>query len=159
MKTWLRLTLVTVTIGGGFTGVAITLQTLFGMKGQPVINYVLITGFVALFAYVTISGLIFVQNPQRTAPLIVALVLQIPWISSPLIAYKFAAGFQVSAAIVGGQFKGGFLLGSDFRFNIFQQTPWGAGINLFALGLLLLLLRAVRPTNEMAESTAAPLDS
>src|SRR6516225_2116906 len=100
MKTWLRLTLVTVTVGGGFTGVAITLQALLSPQQQP-LAYILLLAFLALFAFVTASGLIFVHNPQRTALLVPAIALQIPWVSSPLIAYKFAAGFQVGAALFG----------------------------------------------------------
>jgi hypothetical protein len=154
MKPWLRLTLITVTVGGGFTGVAIALQALLGPQVQGVGNSILIFAFLALFAFVTISGLVFVQNPQRTIPIAIALVLQIPWVSSPLIAYKFAAGFQVCASFIGGQFNGGLRLGSDFQINLLQQLPWGAGCNFFALALLVFLLRAGR-TNDTLQLTAA----
>ena len=149
MKPWLRLTLVTVTIGGGFTGIAITLQSLLSAQGQPTINYALISGFLALFAFVTVSGVVFVHDPNRIRLLILALALQIPWVSSPLIAYKFAAGFQVCAALIGGQFAGGFRLGSDFQINLFQRLPWGLGINFFALSLLVLLVRTTRTPNKL----------
>ena len=52
MKPWLRLTLITVTVGGGFTGIAITLQSLLAAQNQPPVNYVLMLGFMALFAFV-----------------------------------------------------------------------------------------------------------
>ena len=148
MKPWLRLTLITVTVGGGFTGVAITLQSLLAKQSQPPAYYVLMLAFLALFAFVTVSGLVFVHNPQRTGLLTVSLALQIPWGSSPIIAYKLAAGFQVCVALIDGRLAGGFRLGSDFQINFFQQLPWGAGINLFALLLLVLLLRATQMPNE-----------
>jgi hypothetical protein len=154
MKSWLRLTLITVTVGGGFTGVAITLQALLERQGQPPLYYVFMLAFLALFAFVTVSGLVFVHHPERTGPMIVTLALQIPWVSSPIITYKLAAGFQVSVALIGGRFAGGFRLGSDFQINFFQQLPWGAGINLFALALLVLLLRAT-PMPKALQSTAA----
>jgi hypothetical protein len=154
MKSWLRLTLITVTVGGGFTGVAITLQALFARQTQAPVYYALMLAFLALFAFVTASGLAFVHNPERTGPLIVALALQIPWVSSPIIAYRLAAGFQISIALIGGHFAGGFRLGSDFQINLFQQLPWGAGVNLFALALLVLLLRTT-PMPKALQSTAA----
>jgi hypothetical protein len=155
MKPWLRLTLVTVTVGGGFTGVTMTLQTILGAQNQPLSYYMLVVVFLAVFVFVTVSGLVFVHNPRRTGPLIVSLALQIPWVSSPIIAYKLAAGFQVCVALIDGRFAGGFRLGSDFQINFFQQLPWGAGINLFALALLILLLRATQVPNESLQSTGS----
>jgi hypothetical protein len=79
--------------------------------------------------------------------LIIALALQVPWVSSPLFAYKFTAGFQVCAALMGGHPVGGFRLGSDFQINFFQPLPWGIGVNFVALALLILLVRATWKSN------------
>jgi hypothetical protein len=79
MKPWLRLTLITATVGGGFTGIAVTVQALLNPQNQSPL--LLMGFFLALFTYVTVSGLIFVQNPERKRPLIAALAIQIPWIS------------------------------------------------------------------------------
>jgi hypothetical protein len=154
MKPWLRLTLITVTVGGGFTGVAITLQSLVARQSQPPAYYALILAFSALFAFVTVSGLVFVQNPKRTGLMMISLALQIPWVSSPIIAYKLAAGFQICVGFFGGRLAGGFRLGSDFQINFFQQLPWGSGINLFALLLLVLLLQATRMSKNALQPTA-----
>jgi len=156
MKSWLRLTLITLTVGGGFTGVALTLQLLL-RPSQPLAYYLLMVAFLALFAFITVSGLVFVHNPQRTDLLIVALGLQVPWVSSPIIAYRLAAGFQVSVALIGGRFAGGFRLGSDFQINVFQLLPWGAGVNMFALALLVLLLRSTRMPDNALQPTVATL--
>jgi hypothetical protein len=147
MKPGLRLALITLTVGGGFTGVVITFQTLFSPRNQSFAESVLLTLFLILFAFVTISGLIFVENPNRVRPLCVALAFQIPWVSSPMFTYKFAAGFQICAARIGDRFYGGFQLGSDFQCNLFQRLPWGIGINIFALIMLILLLSIVLPKN------------
>jgi len=157
MKTWLRLTLVTMTIGGGFTGIALILQTMTTQRNLSAATYVLILAFLALFAFVTISGLIFVHNPQRTTPLMVALALQIPWVSSPIITYKFAAGFQISAALIGGQINAAIRVGSDFQIYFLQRLPWGAGINLFAVAMLVLLVRATSMPNPQSQPAADPL--
>jgi cytochrome b561 len=134
-------------VGGEFTGVAITLQLLCGPQAQRPANFILISGFLALFTFVTVSGLLFVHNPRRTRPLVVATAIQVPWFSSPFVAYKFAAGFQVTVVFIGGRFNGGFQLGSDFQFNLLQQLPWGVGFNVFALVILVLLLRCSEPPN------------
>ena len=66
----------------------------------------------------------------------VAMALQVPRFSSPLVAYKLSAGFQLVVALMGGRFNTSFSLGSDFQLNLLQQLPWGAGVNLFALLML-----------------------
>ncbi len=155
MTPWLRLTLITVTVGGGFTGVAVTSQLLFGGQAGSPANYLLILGFLALFAFVTISGLVFVHDPERTGLMIAALVLQVPWVSSPIVAYKLAAGFQLSVAFIGSNVTAGFRLGSDFQIGINQQHPWGVGLNLFALLLIALLLRAKQMAYTAPQQAAA----
>src|ERR1051326_185394 len=100
MKPWLRLTLIAVTVGGGFTGVAVTFQALLSPQRQP-LAYVLISAFLAVFAFVMASGLVLVHSPERTDLMIVSLALQIPWVSSPIIAYKLAAGLQLCIAEIG----------------------------------------------------------
>jgi hypothetical protein len=159
MKQWLRLTLVTMTIGGGFTGVAISLQALFSPQQQSLSGCILLLIFMALFAFVTASGVVFVHNPNRTTLLAVSLALQVPWVSSPIIAYKFAAGFQICGALIGGRPYGGLQLGSDFQINFLQPLPWGIGINFFALALLILLVQATRTPATPRVPTATGTDS
>jgi hypothetical protein len=156
MKSWLRLTLVTVTVGGGFAGVAMTLRSLPTAHSQPPIYYAFALAALALFTFVTISGLIFVHDSERTGLLIISLFIQIPWVSSPIIAYKLATGFQVSVVFIGGRFAGGFHLGSDVQLNLFRQFPWGVGINLFALVLLILLLRSAQVPARPSSTLEAP---
>jgi hypothetical protein len=91
MKIWLRLALITTTGGGGFTGIALTLS-LFRSQGTGFPSLILLIGFLVLYVFVLTSGLLFVRDPQRTGPLLAALAVQIPYISTPLIVYKFAAG-------------------------------------------------------------------
>lgn len=139
MRPWLRLTLITATVGGGFTGFVLCLQAMIMTKDQPAGFYALMLAFSALYAFVTTSGLIFVHAPKRTRLLSFALAVQIPWVSSPLLAYRFAAGIMLSVGLFGGQ--PGFLvrLGSDFQVNFFQQLPWGIGVNVAALALFVLV--------------------
>lgn len=157
MKAWLRLTLITMTVGGGFAGFAGTLQSLFNSPGASTLKLVLIFIFACLYVFVTVSGLLFVNDPRRTGPLVAALALQVPWISSSLITYKFAAGFE-SFIFVGSPEKQNaivhlgwdFLFGSSWKFGLSQENPVRLGVNLAALAILLLLLRALRSSNRVA---------
>ncbi|MCX6952924.1 MAG: hypothetical protein NTV51_12280 [Verrucomicrobia bacterium] len=78
--------------------------------------------------------------------------LQVPWISSPLIGYRFTSGFNVPGAIVGGKLNGGFRIGSDWQFNFLQAIPWGVGLNLFALVMAWILIAAKEPNQAPATS-------
>ena len=102
MKTWLRLTLITMTVGGGFAGVLITCHSLVHSEGQGLPYLVIMAAFLTLYTLVTASGLLFVHDPRRVQPLFAALAIQIPWISSPLIVYKVAAGFHARPGLSGG---------------------------------------------------------
>ncbi len=93
MKTWLRLTLITITVGGGFTGIALALQSLMTLRNRDLPSLEMLALLFALYSYVVGSGLGFVYDSQRTRPMMIALAMQIPRISSPLIVYKFNVGF------------------------------------------------------------------
>lgn len=133
------LALIALTVGGGFTGFALTLQYLLALQAQQPIYFLTAFAFLALYAFVTLSGLLFVHNPQRTLPLFIAVGLQIPWISSPLLAYRFTAGLQATVGLTGGTFAWRLGLGSDWHCSVFQKLPWGAGVNLIAVLMLVLL--------------------
>jgi len=68
MKTWLRLTVVVMTVGGGFAGFTGILQTLFQSHSLRPLNLLLMVLFLGLYGYVTVSGLVFVYEPRRTGP-------------------------------------------------------------------------------------------
>jgi len=142
VKTWLRLTLITMTVGGGFTGIAVSLNALAKTHPRTPSTLVILVLFVLLYAVVTIAGLLFVVDPRRTGPLAAVLILQIPRLSSPIAAFKLTAGGEASIDLVSGRFSSDFLLGSDFSFSFLRPMPWGLGINCVAVILLVLVLRA-----------------
>jgi hypothetical protein len=136
MSTWLRLTLITLTVGGGFTGVVVSSQALFSpqVKGPALI--LMCSVFVTLYVFVLAAGLLLAHNPQRVMPVVAALALQIPVVSSPLVSYRFASGL---VAAVGLGENGSFWLirfGADWQFNLLQPLPWGVGLNLVPVVLL-----------------------
>jgi hypothetical protein len=164
MKSWLRLALVTMTVGGGFAGFLSTLQPLFHSSGVSTTNFVLTVLFMGLYASVTASGLLFVHDPARNGPLVIALMLQVPCISSSLIVYRFAAGFDMCAAVgstenasrVDAGFFWDFMLGSRWRCVFGQESPLRIGVNVAALALLLLLWRARQPASQLIPSVSDP---
>lgn len=145
MKTWLRLLLVLMTVGGGFTGVTVT-SNLFNNSKEYVVAIALI--FTILYAFVVAAGL-FVYDSHRTGPMLVAIGLQIPWVSLPVFEYHFAAG--LNGALVFGpprmaqdlgtmiELRSDFLTSFQFRFGAIQEGPWRVGINLFAAILFIML--------------------
>ncbi len=163
MKTWLRLTLVTMTVGGGFTGIAATLQALFNSPNASTLRLLVMIAFVGLYAFVTVSGLIFVRDPKRTRPLMVALAIQIPSGSSSFIVYKFAVG--VRAFLMVGSSEGAntpgirvswdFFLGSSWTFSLLGQKPLAISVNVAALAVLAFSWQALRPSRESVEPSSA----
>lgn len=154
MKPWLRLTLVAMTIGGGFSGVVRTMQSFSRLSTQELVIAFI---FIGLYAGVTASGLLFVHDPTRSGPLVAALILQVPWISSSLIVYKFAAGLGVCASVGStgnaSRVEAGlfweFMLGSRWRCDLGEENPLRVGVNVAALALLLLLWRARQPASQL----------
>ena len=140
MPSWLRMVLVTASVGGGFTGFVVIL-TAVGTP-MPAASRIILVAFAALYAFVVAAGLLFVHNPRRLMPLVVALALQVPSLSSPLVVYQFTAGAHVTVAGVLNldtgslSLTGGAQLGSQFLFALLQPPrPLSGGINLVALAL------------------------
>ena len=165
MKTWLRLTLVTVTIGGGFTGFALTFEKLWSPQGLGIAAIVIYIVFLLLFAFATASGLLFVHDPHRVRPLLAALALQIPVVSTPLLVYKFCAGAYLIATVGSPRQSGNFGLyfgwsaglGTMFRFSWNQKDfPGDIGVNLCALLLFILLWKSTQ-TPQPAKLPAIPV--
>ena len=137
MNVWFRRLLLILTIGGGFVGVARTIQ--FFSHVDKVIAYVVLLAFVCLYGYGIFLGVKLSEGPAPLRHLRVYFGLQIPFISSPIVAYRFATGFQTTIAItqsgLGWDVR---FLGSEGQFAILSQEPWGEGINVVALAIVFL---------------------
>jgi len=156
MKPWLRLTLITMTVGGGFAGFAETLQYLFS-SGASTLNLVMIVVSIGMYVFVTASGLMFALDPRRTGPLVPALAAQILSISSSIFVYKFAAGIQAFIIVgspekentIGAYLGWDMLLGSSWRFGLLNHSPLRVGVNVAAIAILVLLLQTRRPGSDV----------
>lgn len=163
MKTWLRLLLVIVSVGGGLTGILLAIaQTVDVHSAAQVLLLIL---FLGLYGFVTVSGLLFAHDVRRTTPLAIALALQIPWVSCPWFVYEFASG--VWAAITVGEPAEKGLTGLHFGWNLlfgahFQVTfgsshyvPISLGVNAAAMLLSGLLMHANRSADQTTNRLTA----
>ena len=140
------------TVGGGFTGLVLTLQLLAQMRDTALI--VLCIVFALLHAFVVASGLLLVHNPHRVMPLVAALTLQIPVISSPLVAYRFGDGLSAGFGFSTEQGLIGWVnFGSDWHLNVMQPLPWGSGINVVPVVLLGAMRYSMRKNHRPATSS------
>ncbi len=139
MKTLLRWVLILTQTGGGFLGIVFTLAYLFTIENIPAVTLVISIVFVALYAFVTITGVRLAFDDHHTNLMRLAIWLQVPVLSSPIFAWIFSAGFSLNLTWIGTIVGVNFWLGSRWQFNLLQELPWGIGINLFAVLMLILL--------------------
>lgn len=159
MKTWLRLSLVTLTVGGGFlliVGMFEALKSSASWSSPATLALVCLLAVSAIF--ITVSGLLFVNDSRCIRPMQFAIALQIPWFSSTWFTYKLVYGISLLVSIGAATPKGnipGLLissnatylcvqpaLGASFDANL-NPSLWGVGINLIPV-LLLFLIRSQR---------------
>ena len=158
MKSWLRLTLIAMTVGGGFTGFVYTFEAIMNSSNQSFAILLIYIVFLALFAFVTASGLLFVHDAKQTGPLIVAPAIQVPCIYSSLFSYKFATGLEGAVllgspnSLIGITFNGEMFLGGTWQFDLLKEQPWRSGINFVPLVLLIFLLNSLRNRRSSVEN-------
>ncbi|MFA0810224.1 hypothetical protein [Microbulbifer epialgicus] len=139
MQNIIRFTLLTASIGGGFMGSAITLNYFLDSNrlalGGAIANGLALTAFL----YTLYAGLQFSKSAVNTKQLYRAFLLQIPWLSSPILTYKVGAGFflYLMYSSQGSKYLVGF--GANYSLAIFSDRPWGIGVNFAAIGFLALM--------------------
>ena len=151
MSTWWRRILAIVTLGGGFTGVVITLAILFSAQERtlPLVGLCILVTL--LYSYGCFLGLALAEGRILKKQLGIYYGIQIPIFNSPQFAYHFISGFHLSLAYSGGQFGATFRLGSEWVLSVNQMQPWAGGINLFATAVVVSLFRR-RSTKTLEKS-------
>jgi hypothetical protein len=151
MNAWFRRLLLILTIGGGFVGLVLTIS--FFPQANKVIAYIMLLAFVGLYGYGIFVGLKLSEGSATLGHLRLYFGIQIPFISSPVIAYQFCSGLQVTVAIGQPGFSWGCRLGSEWKLAILSSAPWGIGINFVALAIVLLLYSRLAVVPEDATCT------
>ena len=118
--------------------------------------------FVLVYGFIIVSGLLFVQDARKTRPLMVALAIQIPWLSTPVLVYRLAAGLHLTVGFIGTSgnlsLTSKFLLGSTWEFALGRDDNVGLGVNLVALLLVMLLKSSIKSSVRLPLSDLASLD-
>jgi hypothetical protein len=144
------------TIGGAFLGWIATLDSFFTIRDTPLIGYGIMIIFVALYGYGIFAGIRFTETTKPDIHLFLYYLLQIPFISSPFVVFRFGSGLQTTVAIIGFRLAWILHLGSDWQFALLSPNQWGLGLNLFPLCIILVLyFCAVRQLNERRSFCAA----
>ena len=141
MRTAVRLTMLVMTVGGGFTGFVMTAQLLSAnFSSLRAADRAIAISFATQYSLVVCAGLLYAHDPRRLVPLAVAFALQVPFVSSPLLSYRFTAGAHATVGIVGLNLVAAARLGCDFQFTLAPPQPWGLGVNLLAVLFLALIV-------------------
>jgi hypothetical protein len=140
MNIWFRRFLVVLTIGGGFLGVVILVDTLFASQNTPVFGYAMMALLIALYIYGIFAGIRLSENANHYGHVLFFYALQVPFLSSPILVYRFACGFHATIWMVGFSIGWMFRLGSDCQLTFLQPNSWGGGVNLFAAAILFALV-------------------
>ncbi len=83
MRTWLRLTLTTLLVGGGFTGLVLTSQAIGSPAASGPATLSICVGFIALYTPTLAIGLLISHNPLWWKLVLTVLALQVPVVSFP----------------------------------------------------------------------------
>ncbi|MGF1740614.1 hypothetical protein L4C34_05970 [Vibrio profundum] len=144
MRRILESILLIMTIGGGFSGASIVLLV-FRRGGlsswEPYL--VLVISFL-LYVYILVAGLIFARNKANTKRLKRALLVQVPWLSTPFLYYQFSAGANLATRVYESGVNSFGYFGSEFQIALHPNDPWAIGVNFVALALYVLTLMASR---------------
>ncbi len=154
MKPWLQGTLICLSVGGGFSGAALSLTLLRNAKLMPALIPIV---FIFMYGFVAAAGVMFALDRRKTKPLLTAFALQIPYLGSPWLTYKFGAGL-IAAGFIGGpsaadnigvRVGGEWFFGAFWRFGLMENAPWVLGVNIVPLAILIILRRAALQNQEL----------
>jgi len=143
MNHWLRRNHLIFTVGGGFTGLAVSLATLIGnWSGLTKLAVILVLAFCALCGWAIVVGLRLSEGAADLPQLRLFYLIQIPNFTSPLLS--FHAGFGVMLYL--GSLPNGqniqAQLGADWNGAILNGNGWTFAINVIPI----ILLWFIRPS-------------
>ena len=166
MNIWTKRLFILLTVGGGYCGAVFMFILFPQVKGQ-IAGYILVSAMIATFAFGVFCGLRLIEDePQGLKLLRWFFGIQIPVLSSPLIAYQLSSGAGLTVSWIGSKMSLFWQFGSEMGVWIFQDRPWGIGVNALAVVMFiwtgrLLKSRAPGSTSgsgiSAVEAGAAPL--
>ena len=139
MQKLLRYLLLSLTIGGGYLGVAATTDVLM-TSGQsyPLLPWVL-SAFFAFYGCAILTGLRLADRIAQPVLLPLVFLIQVPWVSSSLVTFSVTSGLHFTV-FYSDRFSLLYAFGSEWTFSMGDRAPTGFGINFFALAMALVAL-------------------
>lgn len=145
LRTWLRVAIGILDVLGAATGIALTA---FDMtRPTPAAGLGIAALFLTLFGFGIVSGILLLRAHPAALPCNrVYWLLQAPAFASPYLTYAFAAGLAAPIWLQLRPLHWGIEghVGAMFMFYIGGAQPVMLAVNLFALALAVLLIRARR---------------
>jgi hypothetical protein len=156
MNPWLRRLHLVLTIGGGFAGLAVAFTTMGESFTQSLSDGFLIIGAALYFLCAVVVGVRIADGTASRASLLWLYGVQVPLLSSPVIAYHLSLGAHVYVGVLGGSFYWNLQFGDHYSVSLGNgDLLWGIGVNLFALGMYLITDRTM-PSNNRLERSRVP---
>jgi hypothetical protein len=142
MNKYLKITVSLLQVLGGLLGIALICINF--LSGQlTMIGVMFNFAFVLVFAFGIMAGVVLIKKEKPGILLsMIFQAMQIPVLIGPKLSYILFTGacFNIYKHAMGFGFD--FYFGSRYYFNINSGEPWLTGINIVALVLFILLLRA-----------------
>jgi hypothetical protein len=150
LKAWVRLILVAFMVGGGFLGLVVTIDEFSQLAEKGPLGLVVFSIMMILVLFEIFAGLLLTHSPDHTMLVRLAIQLQIPWITSPIVSFRFMCGAGIWLVVSAGSLAdAGRLAGENVRWRgqfgiheslgIGEDLPWSLGVNFIALILLFLI--------------------
>lgn len=144
MRRILESVLLIMMIGGGFSGAYAVLMKLIQGGFPSWESYLVFVVSFLLYVYILVAGLIFAHNKANTKHLKLALLVQVPWLSTPFLYYQFSAGANFGTRVYESGVNSFGYLGNGFQIALHPNDPWAIGVNFVALALFLSVLKVSR---------------
>lgn len=153
LPAWLRRVAGLLAIAGGGVGLTVSLAEVLSGR-LDVLTSAVVVAFAALYAFGVYVGMRALEaGPQSATPLFVFYLLQVPYVSTPWLSYRFASGANAHVLLSAEGATANWTLGSQFNFALFQVSPVALGCNLVAVVICVFVWNAIR---QHAPSTPPP---
>jgi len=155
MNLWIKRLFITLSVGGGYCG-AVFMFLLFPQVQGQIAGYILVAVMIATFSFGVFSGLRFIEDEGKGLRLLRWFFgIQVPILSSPILAYQLSAGAGVNLSWIGSKMSFFWRFGSEMGVWILQDRPWGLGLNVFALAMFVWTNRLLKKkeANQISQPT------
>lgn len=140
MNRWIKRLLVLLQIGGGYTGLCISLNSLFSL-GCIDAEAISCIAFVLMYLFGIICGYLMIENEfVGIRYSMLYQLVQIASISTPLVTYVFSSGAMFNFVWENGNIGFHYEIGSMFKFCLYKDAPLAMSVNILPSLFFIFLL-------------------